>query len=119
MASGVVYAGQNYRSGDSVDLTGFTASAFVTSAGTTLLLFIPLNKPVVASGASVSANISVRTVAGTYMVNNASISSLGSVNPVIRGNGVSVSVIASSAFNVTNNTPVSVFFESGAKITFT
>ena len=107
-----------YMAGDVVDLTGFTTGGFVTSGATGLFFFIPVNRPIQASTASLSGTVSLRTTSGTYAASNVSITSLGTITISLRDTGVYVNVNASSAFSATNNTPIAVYGEYGFKMTF-
>lgn len=107
-----------YKSGDSISLEGFIAGGFITSSSTTIFFFIPLNKPIVATTATLSGNISVRSSTGSYAVNNQSVSSVGTVTTSIRDSGITVRIVASSAFSVTNNAPITIFGESSLALSF-
>ena len=58
------------------------------------------------------ALITARKAEGGYIAHNVNVSSLGTPSCVPYENGVSISITASSAYNVTNNTPVTVTVEN-------
>ena len=102
-----------YTAGDTVTITRMYCAGGVTGSGSNLYFYIPLAKPLIGvSGATISnptaAIITARKVGGGYIAQDAKVSSLGTPSCVPYENGVTIGIKASSAYNTTNNTPVTV-----------
>lgn len=110
MASGVVYAGQIYKAGDSISVTYVTCAGYLSNNAKDIAFFFPTSKPITASRATISGVVYIRHVGGGYLANGTDISTLGTITPAIKENGIHVNITASSAFSATNNTPLSVTF---------
>ena len=106
-----------YLAGETCPVPHLLCSGYLTGSAKEISFSIPLTMNVMASIAAFSGNITVRHVGGGYLASNVSVSSLGTVNCTISYNVVNVQIIASAAFSATNNTPVSVYINSGS-ITF-
>lgn len=107
-----------YKAGDTVSLAGIIGAGHLTNAQTSIEFCIPLSKPIQASSATISGNVYIRSINGTYLANNVTLSSLGTVSITITTGGIYVRVNAPSALNATNNTPVDVMMASGSSATF-
>ena len=102
-----------YTAGDTVTITRMYCAGGVTGSGSNLYFYIPLAKPLIGvSGATISnptaAIITARKVGGGYIAQDAKVSALGTPSCVPYENGVTIGIKASSAYNTTNNTPVTV-----------
>lgn len=102
-----------YTAGDTATITRMYCAGGVTGSGSNLYFYIPLAKPLIGvSGATISnptaAIITARKVGGGYIAQDAKVSSLGTPSCVPYENGVTIGIKASSAYNTTNNTPVTV-----------
>ena len=102
-----------YTAGDTATITRMYCAGGVTGSGSNLYFYIPLAKPLIGvSGATISnptkATITARKVGGGYIAQDATVSSLGTPSCVPYENGVTIGIKASSAYNTTNNTPVTV-----------
>lgn len=102
-----------YKAGDTVTIKRIYCAGGVTGSGSNLYFYIPLAKPLIGvSGATISnptkATITARKVGGGYIAQDATVSSLGTPSCVPYENGVTIGIKASSAYNTTNNTPVTV-----------
>ena len=106
-----------YLPGETCPAPVMICAGYLTGSAKEIQFSIPLTMNVLASNASFSGNITVRHVGGGYLANNVAASSLGTVNCGVSYNIVNVQIIASTAFSATNNTPVSVYINSGS-ITF-
>lgn len=61
---------QPYKAGDTIKITRCCASGFVSGGGASLAFTIPLDRPVIAAGATFSGKISIRGSSGQYAVQN-------------------------------------------------
>ena len=106
-----------YSSGDTKTIERIYCAGGVTGSGTNLYFYIPLAKPLIGvSGVTISnpgeALITARKAEGGYIAHDVTVASLGTPSCVPYENGVTISITASSAYNVTNNTPVTVTVEN-------
>lgn len=102
-----------YKAGDTVIITRMYCAGGVTGSGSNLYFYAPLAKPLIGvSKVTISnptkATITARKVGGGYIAQDATVSSLGTPSCVPYENGVTIGIKASSAYNTTNNTPVTV-----------
>ena len=102
-----------YHPGDTVTIERMYCAGGVTGSGKNLYFYVPLASPLWrVYNATISnpgkALITARKAEGGYIAHNVNVSSLGTPSCVPYENGVSISITASSAYNVTNNTPVTV-----------
>ena len=107
-----------YEAGDVVAATGIFAG-HLTGSSKQIQFFVPLPKPRTPGiKCAISGNWTIRHVGGGYILNGATLQSIGTVSASAYETGVFVTVALNSAVSVTNNTPVSVNGTSNAKITF-
>ena len=102
-----------YKAGDSVTITRMYCAGGVTGSGSNLYFYIPLAKPLIGVSTVTISNptkaiITARKVEGGYIAQDATVSALGTPSCVPYENGVTIGIKASSAYNTTNNTPVTV-----------
>ena len=102
-----------YKAGDTVTIKRMYCAGGVTGSGSNLYFYAPLAKPLIGvSKVTISnptkATITARKVGGGYIAQDATVSSLGTPSCVPYENGVTIGIKASSAYNTTNNTPVTV-----------
>ena len=102
-----------YKAGDTVTIKRMYCAGGVTGSGSNLYFYAPLAKPLIGvSKVTISnptkATITARKVEGGYIAQDATVSSLGTPSCVPYENGVTIGIKASSAYNTTNNTPVTV-----------
>lgn len=96
-----------YEAGDIINCFGLRCAGLLTNSGKNIEFFIPLPKPVTSNlKASISGNWAIRQVGGGYLLNSATLASIGTVTITIVDLGIYVTVVASTAFSATNNTPV-------------
>lgn len=102
-----------YTAGDTATIKRMYCAGGVTGSGTNLYFYIPLAKPLIGVSKVTISNptkaiITARKVGGGYIAQDATVSSLGTPSCVPYENGVTIGIKASSAYNTTNNTPVTV-----------
>ena len=102
-----------YKAGDTATITRMYCAGGVTGSGSNLYFYIPLAKPLIGVSKVTISNptkaiITARKVGGGYIAQDATVSSLGTPSCVPYENGVTIGIKASSAYNTTNNTPVTV-----------
>lgn len=110
-----------YKAGDEVQLNGLGFAGFVTNGSTELHVAFTLSKIIKATNVSLVGQLTVRGLNG-YVLQSKQISELTVSVEKIAENVVMIILknTDSSAFNVTNNTPLFFTFElQTAKLTFT
>lgn len=106
----------SYKPGDVVSIKANTPMAgFISSSSKIILFSIPLDKTVNATSFTIACpDITVRGITG-YLIQDTDIEEY-TVKTYISNHMLSVAITSETAFDVTNNTPVSV--EGTMKITF-
>lgn len=103
--------------GDTITVTRVYCAGGVTGSTKNLYFFVPLARPIVDVSSVTLQNpsgaiITARKPAGGYIVQNATVSSMGTATCEAYENGVTISVKASDAYSATNNTPAAVTVEN-------
>ena len=112
-----------YHAGDSVNLY-FTINTGILTGGQKEVRFsIQLPKPIDSSITADNIEISGKWVirhadGGSYLANNVTLQSLGTVSYRIVANGVQVRVQMTNAVSFANNSVVAVMGDAGATLTF-
>lgn len=111
-----------YESGDTKTIKKMYCAGGVTGSGTNLYFYIPLAKPLIGvSGVTITnpteAIITVRKAEGGYIAHDVTVAFLGTPSCVPYEDGVTIGIVATSAYNTVNNAPVTVTLEN-LKLTF-
>lgn len=105
-----------YNVGDTYGITGwFTAAGHLTSSATTIQFWFPIPIPINATNFNLSSlRVTARKASGGYLLNDVTVTgdSTYTVTCAVINNGLRFSIAKSTAFDETNNTPVTVQLQS-------
>lgn len=112
-----------FAPGDTYDLIGMHCAGCLTGSQKNVHFYIPLPKPIGSSVSSVTfpdtIKCYIRHADGGYILNNAAISTIGTVSTKTpRAGGIQMMLTLTTAASYTNNAPISVYFSASSAVTF-
>lgn len=112
-----------YNKGDTVNVYYVICSGILTGSQKDLRFFIPLPKPIASNIANTDIDVSGNWIirhadGGSYLANNVTLQSLGTVSYTKTTCGVHVRVQMTNAASFANNSVVAAMGNTGATLTF-
>ena len=120
-SSELYYDGESllpYRDGNVINCDGVRAAGVLTTNKTQIEFFIPFSRPVVSGlKAALTGNWSIRHATGGYILNNAALTSVGTLAVSIKELGIFVVLTLNTASTFANNSTIVVSGHSNAIVT--